>query len=78
LFIDWVHDLAVRILVNCDFVFFFLSNFPVYVFEQAFVPHFEILVRVDVFTVGMAYFSETVHIELTDKGAEVAVFEVFG
>lgn len=38
----------------------------------------EVIVHVDVVSVGMAGFAEAVHVELSNEGAEVAVLEVTG
>lgn len=57
------------------FVFFYFSGD---VFEQVFEAKFEVFVHVNIISVGMAYFSEAVHVELSDERGEVAVFEVGG
>jgi len=46
--------------------------------EQTLGARLEILVHVNILTLGVAYLVEAVHVELANEGGEVVVFEVLG
>jgi hypothetical protein len=65
-------------LVHFELVLPFFLVFSGNVLEQMLCPRLKILVRKDIISLGVAYFFETVHVELADKSGKVFMPEVGG
>lgn len=64
--------------IQSNTVLFLEVDFPFDVFEEGAVTSFKAVILVDVLSIIMAYFPESVHVELPDKRGEVVVLEESG
>lgn len=65
-------------VVYCDFVLLLgLVNFPLYIGQKLSLIPFEILIDVYIVSLVMSDFTEAIHVQLSNKGAEVVMLEEF-
>ena len=64
--------------VGLHLLFLFLFDFTVDIFEEMSGTRLEVLVHVHILSFVVPDFFETVHVELSDEGGEIAMFEVGG
>lgn len=67
---------GLRLRVEDDFIVPVISHFTVYVGKKWRVSLLEMFVHVDVVTLRVADLLEAIHIELSDEGSEVMMFEI--